>query len=187
VSIGPHRSFLSAGLLGVATLLAGCPSAVEAPTPTPDPTPTVEPSVPASAPAAPSVDPGSDGEETSAFDLEVGDCFSVESDQLTSVTVVECAASHEYEAFALFDHPAGPDEAYPGDAAIVEYADVECQPHFEAYVGHDYQTSIWYITSLTPSDQTWADGDREVTCLLNQQDDDEEPIMVIGSAEGAAE
>ena len=103
------------------------------------------------------------------------------------MTVVECAVSHEYEVFALFDHPAGPDEAYPGDEAIVQYADDECQPSFVAFVGHDYQTSIWYITSLTPSDLTWADGDREVTCLLNQQDDDEEPIAVTGSAEGAAE
>jgi hypothetical protein len=103
------------------------------------------------------------------------------------VIVVECAASHEYEVFALFDHPAGPDEAYPGDEAIVQYADDECQPPFEAFVGHDYQTSIWYITSLTPSDLTWADGDREVTCLLNQQDDDEEPVAVTGSAQGAAE
>lgn len=141
----------------------------------------------ASATVAPSVDPGGAGEETSAFDLEVGDCFSVESDELASVTVVQCAAPHEYEVFALFDHPAGPDAAHPGHQELLVEADTMCQPPFEAYVGHDYQTSIWYITSLTPSDQTWAEGDREIACLLSQQDDDEEPITVTGSAEGSAE
>ena len=174
-------------MLALTIVLAGCQSDVEEPTPTADPTPTVEASVAASESAAPSVDPAGEGKETSAFDLEVGDCFSVDRDELTSVIVVECGMSHEYEVFGVFDHPATPDVAYPGDAAIVESADLECQPFFEEYVGHDYQTSIWYITSLTPSDQSWADGDREITCTLNQQDDNEEPIAVTGSAEGAAE
>jgi hypothetical protein len=188
VITGPHRSLLPAGLLAAAVTLIGCQSAEE-PTPTAAPTPTVEPSVAASESAAPSVQPGSEGEEISAFDLEVGDCFSVERNELTSVIVVECVRSHEYEVFGVFDHPAAPGEPFPGDAVIVEYADTACQPFFEEYVGHDYQTSIWYITSLTPSDGTWAGGDREITCTLNRQDDNdnEEPIAVTGSAEGAAE
>jgi hypothetical protein len=134
-----------------------------------------------SAPAAPS------GEETSVFELEVGDCFSVDSDQLETVTVVDCEASHEYEVFALIDHEAGADEPYPGDSEVLAYADTVCQPPFEAYVGHDYETSIWYITSLSPSEETWADGDREIVCTLNQQDDSQEPIAVTGTAEGSAQ
>ena len=134
-----------------------------------------------SAPAAPS------GEETSVFELEVGDCFSADRDQLETVTVVDCEASHEYEVFALIDDEAGADEPYPGDAEVLDYADTQCQPPFEAYVGHDYQTSIWYITSLSPSEETWADGDREIVCTLNQQDDNQEPIAVTGTAEGSAE
>jgi hypothetical protein len=174
-------------LLGVAVVLAGCPSAIEEPTPTADPTPTLDASVAVSESAAASAEPGGEGEETSAFELEVGDCFSVDRDELSSVTVVDCVASHEYEVFAVFDHIAGPDEAYPGNEELLAYADATCQPSFEAFVGHDYQTSIWYITSLTPSEQTWTDGDREIACTLNQQDEDEEPITVTGSAEGANE
>lgn len=127
------------------------------------------------------------GEETSVFDLEAGDCFSAESDQLDTVLVVDCAQPHEYEAFHVFDHPAGGDEPYPTDDVLFDYADTECQPPFEEFVGHDYQTSIWYITSLTPSEETWADGDREIVCTLNQQDDNSEPITVTGSAEGSAQ
>lgn len=138
-------------------------------------------SEPAASPtAAPS------GEETSVFDLEAGDCFSVDSDQFDTVVVVDCEQPHEYEAFHVFDHEAGPDDPYPGDDALFEFADTECQPPFEEYVGHDYQTSIWFITSITPSEDTWADGDREIVCTLNQQDEDDEPITVTGSAEGSA-
>ncbi len=70
---------------------------------------------------------------------------------------------------------------------MVEYADTECRSPFEEYVDRDYETSIWYITSLTPSAETWTEGDREVVCTLNQQDADEEPITVTGSAEGSGD
>jgi hypothetical protein len=141
----------------------------------------VESEAAASPTAAPS------GDETSVFDLEVGDCFSVDSDRFDTVVVVGCEQPHEYEAFHVFDDSAGPDEPYPGDDPLFEFADTECQPPFEEFVGHDYQTSIWYITSITPSEETWADGDREIVCTLNQQDENEEPITVTGSAEGSAQ
>ena len=137
--------------------------------------------------AAPSVTAAPTGEETSVFDIEAGDCFSVDSDQFDTVVVVNCEQPHEYEAFHVFDHEAGPDEPYPGDDVLFDFADTECQPPFEEYVGHEYQTSIWFITSITPSEDTWADGDREIVCTLNQQDEDEEPITVTGSARGSAQ
>ena len=142
-----------------------------------------EPSVEAS----PSPTDASDGEETSVFDLEVGDCFTADSDEVESVLVIDCEQPHTYEAFFLFDHPAGPDEAFPGDQEILEYADSECRPPFEEFVGTDYETSIWYITSVTPSAETWATGDREIICTLDQEDADGQAIEVTGSAEGAAE
>ena len=186
-----YRSFACAGLLVAAIALAGCQSATEDPTPTDAPSgaASAEPSTAASeAPATSSAEPGSaDGEEVSVFDLEIGFCFSTESNQLETVIVVDCEQPHEHEVFALVDHPAGDAEAYPGDDALLEYADTECRPPFEDYVDRDYETSIWYITSLTPSAETWADGDREIVCTVNQQDADEEPITVTGSAEGSGD
>lgn len=186
-----YRPFAGAGLLVVALALAGCQSATEDPTPTdaPSSAASAEPSTAASeAPATPSAETGSDeGVETSVFDLEVGFCFSTDSDQLETVIVVDCEQPHEHEVFALVNHPAGDAEEYPGDDAVVEYADTECRSPFEEYVDRDYETSIWYITSLTPSAETWTEGDREVVCTLNQQDADEEPITVTGSAEGSGD
>jgi len=56
-----------------------------------------------------------------------------------------------------------------------------------ARVGHglqvaiDYQSSIYWITSVTPSAQTWEDGDRQIVCALKLGEEGEE---MTGSAEG---
>ena len=170
--------------------LAGCQSGSDDATPsgaepslTPSSAPSTEPSVEASA----SPTGASEGVATSVFELEVGDCFSADSDQIETVLVVDCAQPHTYEAYFLFDHEAGPDDPYPGDQEILEFADGECRPPFEEFVGKDYDTSIWYITSVTPSAETWEAGDREIICTLDQENADGEPIEVTGSAEGTAE
>jgi hypothetical protein len=178
----PDRSFVRAGLLVVAVVLAGCQEATEDPTPS------------GASPSAARVEPSatdfasptaSTAEATSVFDLEVGDCFSVESDELTTVVVVDCEQSHEYEAFALLDHEAGEADPYQGDDALLEYGNTACQSPFQAYVGSEYEASIWYITSVLPSEETWIAGDREFVCTVYQQDADSEPIAVTGSAQGS--
>jgi len=183
----PWRRLQAAELIVVVIALAGCQSASDDVTPsvadrTVAPSASTQPSAEASASSA-----AGDPVETSVFDLEAGDCFSAEGDSVESVMVVDCEQSHTYEAFFVFDHEAGPDEEYPGDDAMVDYADDACQPPFEEFVGTDYESSIWYITSVTPSAETWAEGDREIICTLDQQDEDGEAIEVTGTAEGAAE
>lgn len=184
----PNRRSASVLALLAILAMAGCTSSTD-PTSAPTEIASVEPSTStasASALATSSASVG-EGEEVSVFDLDSGDCFRADGDQVESVTVVGCDQPHFYEAFDVIDHEAGPDEPFPGDDVIVEYADTECQAGFEAFVGLDYLSSIWYITSVTPSQETWSQGDREIICTLNQQDDVGEPIEVSGSAEGSAE
>jgi len=188
VNIRNHCLVPALGVLA-ALVVAGC-------TPSTDPTTTssvvgsAEPSAATTSSASTlptsSADVG-EGEDVSVFDLEIGDCFRADGDQVESVTVVDCERPHFYEAYDVVDHEAGPDEPYPGDEAILEYADTQCQVGFEAFVGLDYQSSVWFITSVTPSEETWPEGDREIICTLNQRDDVDEPIEVSGSAQGSAE
>ena len=122
------------------------------------------------------------------FDLDAGDCYrdavdESDADEVATVVVVDCAQPHVYEAYHVFDHAAGSNAEYPGDAAIREYADDACQPEFEEFVDHEYETSIWYIETLHPSAETWAEGDREIVCALVTENYDE----VTGSAAGSAE
>ena len=178
-------------ILGIVVFaICGCQAAPDDSTPSagdvsvaPSSSTSPEPSAEASAPPT---DTG-EGEVTSVFDIVVGDCFSADSDEVASVTVVDCGRPHAYEAFHLFTHEAGSEAAYPGDDVILDDADTICQGPFEEFVGIEYEASIWYIASVTPSAETWADGDREIICTLDQQDQDGVAIEVIGSAEGSAE
>jgi hypothetical protein len=164
------------------------PGTADLPSPRASPTSASTPS-PSSAPsesaAASAVASQPAGEVTSVFDLETGDCFlAPEGEQASEVSVVPCDATHIYEAFHVFDHEAGPDEPYPGDEELLNYADGQCRGPFEDYVGIDYDDSIYWITSVSPSEDTWADGDREIVCALKLGQDGEETT---GSAEGAGE
>jgi hypothetical protein len=175
-----HRSILAFVVL----VLAACQSSSEESTVTPIPSVSAPDGTP-----APSTDDDDDdddvGEETSVFELDTGDCFSADADVVETVTVVDCEDTHTYEVFGVFDHEADDDEPYPGDDAILEYADTRCQPLFEDYVAADYQTSIYWITSVTPSAETWDDGDdREIVCALKLGEEGE---ATTGSAEGTGE
>jgi hypothetical protein len=86
-----------------------------------------------------------------------------------------------YEVFAIFDHEVGADQPYPGDDELLGYADTACQPILEGLRRDDYQSSIHWITSVTPSAQTWEDGDRQIVCALKLGEEGEE---MTGSAEG---
>lgn len=179
-----HRSMRVMGVV-VALLLAACQSTTDDSTASPEVLPTPTTTASASATASATADDDDDGEETSVFELEQGDCFTATGDQVETVTVVGCEDAHIYEVFAVFDHEADEDEAYPGDEAILDYADTQCQPLFEDYVATDYQSSIYWITSVTPSDETWDEGDdREIVCTLKLGEEGEETA---GSAEGTGE
>jgi hypothetical protein len=176
---------LRVGIVAAVIGLGACQPAQPTPTATSTPVPVLSPSPPGSTTAAPETPAA---EQVDVFDLAAGDCFSDDDEVLSgSITVVRCDEPHLYEAYAVVEHPGGPDEAYPGDDVIRDDADTACQPAFEAFVGIAYAESVWYITSVTPSAETWAAGDREIVCTLNRLDANDEPIEVTGSAEGAAE
>ena len=124
------------------------------------------------------------GVQTSAFDLELGECFTTDDiTTVTEVSVVDCDASHVYEVFGLTTYEGGATESFPGDDTLNTAADAACRPAFEDYVGVAYDDSRWFGTFINPSASTWADGDREIVCVLHTQE--EEPVA--GSARGTAE
>ena len=109
--------------------------------------------------------------EVSALDLEAGLCFNDPRDEelVRSVSRVACEQPHDNEVFAVFDYTGQGDE-FPGQEALGGQADEECEARFEDYVGIPYADSGLRATYLTPSEQTWADGDREIVCYLYEGD-----------------
>jgi hypothetical protein len=104
---------------------------------------------------------------TPATELEVGDCFdgASEGETVVSVTPVECDKPHDKEVFAVFDYPSSPSD-YPGDDAILAEAEEGCIPAFGSYVGKDFEASTLEVLYLTPTTDTWRQGDKEITCTL---------------------
>jgi hypothetical protein len=107
-----------------------------------------------------------EGAATSVFDLEVGQCYNTPAEtDVEDVNVVDCGEPHQYEVYALPRHPAGSDEAYPGDDEISDFADEECLGDtFEDYVGTSYESSDLFAFVLQPTAETWEVGDREFVC-----------------------
>ena len=140
------------------------------------------------------VDPGPDGSTTTTVDpagttttlpggtvelvsvdaLEPEMCVtpSADEDALRYVALNECDEPHTVETFAVIDIPddAFAGSAYPGGTDLQDYAYERCQGPFEDYVGVPFWDSVYDITTIIPAPSTWAQGDREIVCLITDID-----------------
>jgi hypothetical protein len=101
------------------------------------------------------------------FSLQVGDCLNdldFDSEAISEGTGVPCSEPHVYEVYyeTFFE---GLDLE-----SIKAKGDQVCQDAFESYVGVPYSDSILYYSILHPSPESYQDGDREITCLLVNED-----------------
>jgi hypothetical protein len=118
---------------------------------------------------------GSDGSLTSAgsvsvYDLRVGDCFNAgEEEEISEVDGTPCTDPHAYEVFAIDDYQA---DALPSDAQLEAVFLSVCTEPFETYVGFPYATSALYANMITPSEESWSDGDRTFICVLFDPEDE---------------
>ncbi|MBW3070015.1 hypothetical protein GZ998_10965 [Actinomyces sp. 594] len=101
---------------------------------------------------------------------------------VASASLVDCAAPHLYEVFAEGAISA---DAFPSDELMEQYISDICYDAFQTYVGTSYDDAYsqgrYAITSLRPTQTTWEQGDRTVSCILTSVDGSE----LTGSARGA--
>ena len=128
-------------------------------------------------------DPGTEtdtGTDVDVFTIAVGDCLNdggVDG-EVTTVPTVDCAELHDSEAYASVLMPDG---EFPGDAAVEDFAVAECTSAFGDFIGLSYEESTLSFSYYYPTAESWANGDREVLCLLV------DPAgQVEGSLKGAA-
>ena len=106
--------------------------------------------------------------ELGVFSLQVGDCLNGldwTQDEVTSGLGVPCSEQHIYEVFF---------ETFFEDMTLseIELASYEtCEANFERYVGSTYETSSLYYTVLIPTPESYESGDREVSCLLHNENE----------------
>lgn len=111
--------------------------------------------------------------------LDVGTCFDDPSsfEQVLDVPVIDCDKPHDNEVIAN-QNLSGSD--FPGSSQIENRANQICYDSFADYVGISYEESIYDIGWLSPTEETWAVGDREVICFAY----DIELTKVTGSING---
>lgn len=98
-----------------------------------------------------------------ATDVGVGDCLAEipDSARVLTVKTVDCAETHAGEVFAVLNMPDGD---YPGDAAVEEYSN-RCGPALATYSPAAMTDDSVKLYVLYPTEQTWGQGDRAVTCV----------------------
>ena len=118
---------------------------------------------------------GDDGSLTSAGtvpvdDLRPGDCFNAgDEEEIADVDGVPCDEPHEYEVYAIEQYEGS---TFPDDAEMDVIFETICAPAFASYVGTSYESSVLRASMITPSEETWNDGDREFICYLFEPVDD---------------
>ncbi|MGV0795220.1 septum formation family protein [Mycolicibacterium sp. XJ1819] len=98
-----------------------------------------------------------------AMDIKEGDCLkSIPGGaQVLTVQTVGCEEVHAGEVFAVLVMPDG---GFPGQAAIDGYAD-RCSPELASYSPAAMVDDSVQLYVLYPTEDTWAQGDRAVTCI----------------------
>ena len=77
---------------------------------------------------------------------------------------VDCAKPHDNEVVGSSVYT--PDGAYPGSDALQSFAKTPCITAFGTYVGVAFESSKLDMIAVTPSELTWAKGDRQISCVV---------------------
>lgn len=107
----------------------------------------------------------------SVFSLQVGDCLNIPDKNATKLgesSGVPCSQAHLYEVFA--ETTITDLTTYNKDAISTKASDF-CSASFQTFVGIPVERSTLTISWLVPTQETWGEGDNEITCILIRRDD----------------
>ena len=104
-------------------------------------------------------------DSTDVFTIKVGDCLNDADVQgeVSEVPTVDCAQPHDSEAYASITMADG---EFPGADAVKTQSESGCTEKFNSFVGVDYGTSKLDYSYYYPTAESWAQGDREILCLI---------------------
>ena len=106
-------------------------------------------------------------------DLKAGDCISdIATDTqdsqkvATEATVVDCSTPHQYEMVGTGDTTAS---TFSEADTNTEMSKI-CEPLVTSYVGSPSKANSYRILAVTPSQETWDQGDRTFVCFAQNSD-----------------
>lgn len=116
--------------------------------------------------ASPSPSPDDTDNTVEKIAMSPGDCllFPAGSDQIEKV---DCTAPHDAEHVRNLFMPDGP---WPGNDAADEQAGELCEQAIEPIVVKQAAPTDYTADYILPNASGWADGDREVQCMVTRRD-----------------
>lgn len=116
---------------------------------------------------------------TAAAEADLGALDETVPESATGVTRVDCKEPHVGEVFA--QQTLDNEVLFPGKKMDKLTAAVCTGDTFSDYAGIDYTLSALNVVSFAPSKESWAAGDRVVTCVMT----DPFSGVITGSLKGA--
>jgi hypothetical protein len=98
-----------------------------------------------------------------ATDLKVGDCITdvPTSARIMTMPTTDCKKPHGGEVYAVLTMPDG---SYPGESAIDEWQN-KCPDELQTFSPEAMADDSVGVFVLYPTQETWDQGDRAVTCI----------------------
>jgi hypothetical protein len=102
-------------------------------------------------------------------DLRVGDCIENPPEgSPPSVKRVGCDSPHRGEVYAVLALPESVE--YPGDGAVNAFQE-NCAAEFTRYAPSPPAGPTFDRSVITPTQQSWANGDRSMLCIATTEQD----------------
>lgn len=112
--------------------------------------------------------------------LKIGMCFDDPSEEDTitdakhnisanNFPILECNAPHDNEVYYIYNLPDA--DAYHETEELIDSMLDVCEEKFKGYIGKSYQDSYYEMSVLTPTVESWQDGDREAICYAFHPED----------------
>lgn len=131
-------------------------------------------------------EPFQEPDDADVFNLVVGDCITdtdMAGTELQTVPTVPCSQPHTFEVYHDFEITTA---EFPGQDSeeLMNLVSAGClEDSFTDFVGLDYNSSSLGVMYLSPTQGSWDNGDRLVTCMIYEGDGSGN--LTTGSLEGA--
>ena len=103
----------------------------------------------------------------SKSDFDLGDCLGyAEPGEFGLFPARSCEGLHDHEVYAFLAHPAGLGSLYPSEDSLYAWGDQACLAELTAALEKPpAQQDKYTYFILWPSEQSWAEDNREFVCL----------------------
>lgn len=115
------------------------------------------------------------GEAVTASDLRVGDCIESPPDGVPPFRMqrVGCDRPHRGEVYAVTSMPES--AGHPDEAAVRAF-ERTCTAEFHRYAPNAPAGPTYGRVVISPTPESWADGDRSMVCIATTEQDRSQSI-----------